>query len=470
MLLSFFFLFFLTSNSFSNLVVFGNSPLFTSHFGLVSDFLSEGWRQLRHQSRLDSVRAGITYGSALSGRDRRAVDLTTDGLLRLIYPDAASPIAREDLRWAATLAMECRRRVKEQQKRVGRDEFGATDFTFTTSDGAVVSVECPEALQIDHEGAADIEGRSGRVAAVAASREPSPAPQQRSALRTYIADDRIGGFRILGPLGKGGFSSVYRVLREVDGKEYALKVFNARGNVEIVRRELQLLQKVNHPNVVKVVWADQLEDGRWYLVTELVEGETLEDAARGSRPLTLQDVIGVGRSVLSALCTMHPDQARIDALRLMSNLTDAELNELMGLRDDGIVHRDIKPQNIMRENDGRIVLIDFNIASPAGGSVHTVSGTPAYRCPDVSFSIWDVTTDLFALGVTLYELVCHNHPYPNESPTTEAVPVDPNAFRADVPDSVAKFLLRACAPFKADRFASAHEMLVALDEAGGASA
>nr|MBA2724357.1 BREX system Lon protease-like protein BrxL [Actinomycetota bacterium] len=97
--------------------------LFTGHFGLVSDFLSEAWSRLRSQSRLGTLQGRVFFGAALSGRDTKAVHRTADGLLKLLYPDPEMEVTDEDLEWAVSLAMEVRRRVKEQQKRIGSAEF-----------------------------------------------------------------------------------------------------------------------------------------------------------------------------------------------------------------------------------------------------------------------------------------------------------------------------------------------------------
>lgn len=111
--------------------------LLTDHFGLVSDFLSECWSRLRTQSRLTSLQGRVHYGSALSGRDLNAVNRTVDGLLKLLYPDADAEVPDEDLAWAVHLALECRRRVKEQQKRIGSAEFRNTQFSFRLGDEGV---------------------------------------------------------------------------------------------------------------------------------------------------------------------------------------------------------------------------------------------------------------------------------------------------------------------------------------------
>ncbi|MBX3053888.1 MAG: BREX system Lon protease-like protein BrxL [Caldilineaceae bacterium] len=104
--------------------------LFTDHFGLVSDFLSEAWSHLRQESRLGAIQGRVRYGAALSGRDTTAVNRTVNGLLKLLYPQSDTPLTDEDVEWAVRLAMECRRRVKEQQKRIGSAEFRNTHFSY----------------------------------------------------------------------------------------------------------------------------------------------------------------------------------------------------------------------------------------------------------------------------------------------------------------------------------------------------
>ena len=123
--------------------------LFTDHFGLVSDFLSEAWSELRAENRLQQIQGRVTYGSALSGRDSRAVNKTVNGLLKLLYPDLAMLIADEDIEWSVRLGLEMRRRVKEQQKRIGSAEFRNTHFSYHMGlDGVEHFVVTPE-LQSD---------------------------------------------------------------------------------------------------------------------------------------------------------------------------------------------------------------------------------------------------------------------------------------------------------------------------------
>lgn len=122
-----------------------NKDLVTNHFGLVSDFLSECWSQLRNQSRVSELQNRVFFGGALSGRDTNAVNKTVSGLLKLLYPSSDAPVSEEDLEWAVRIAMEVRRRVKEQQKRVGAAEFRNTHFSYIMgADGVEKFVSTPE--------------------------------------------------------------------------------------------------------------------------------------------------------------------------------------------------------------------------------------------------------------------------------------------------------------------------------------
>ena len=117
----------------------------TNHFGLVSDFLSECWSRLRQNSRVSVLQNRIFWGGALSGRDINAVQKTVSGLIKLLFPDPDMPICDEDLEWVVRLALESRRRVKEQQKRCLKSEFRNTHFSYTMGiDGTEQFVTTPE--------------------------------------------------------------------------------------------------------------------------------------------------------------------------------------------------------------------------------------------------------------------------------------------------------------------------------------
>jgi serine/threonine protein kinase len=254
---------------------------------------------------------------------------------------------------------------------------------------------------------------------------------------------------------------VYRVHDKVEDIERALKVFNTGEGYNAVRRELGFLRKIDHPHVLKVIWADQTSDGTWYLVTELVEGELLEEYVHGEQ-LPIAEILKIGDDLLSALEAIHPADSRIEELKT-GELSEAEFSELQELQAAGFVHRDIKPNNLMLTPAG-VKVLDFNIASRVGDRIMTRSGTEPYQPPDVGETTWDVSTDLFATGVVLYELICGEHPYPNAWPRIDEMPRDPRQFLRDLPTGLASFLLKACAPLSDERFSTAREMRAALAE------
>ena len=117
----------------------------TDHFGLVSDFLSECWSRIRDVSRVSVMQNRVFLGGALSGRDIEAVNKTVSGLTKLLFPDPEMPVSDDDLEWIVRLALESRRRVKEQQKRCLKSEFRNTHFSFTLGvDGVEQFVATPE--------------------------------------------------------------------------------------------------------------------------------------------------------------------------------------------------------------------------------------------------------------------------------------------------------------------------------------
>jgi len=299
--------------------------------------------------------------------------------------------------------------------------------------------------------------------------EPDPAevrsPAGAKAADYAVGDVFEGRFEILGVLGQGGFSKVYRVRDDVEGEERALKLFDSAAGYEAVRREIGALRKIHHPNVVKVFWAGKANAGDWYLITEFIDGEPLDEFVTGTRHLRDREAVDVALDLLDALVAFHPDSARLkqlDAKRREGDLPEAESREWMELEDKGLVHRDIKPLNVMLTRTGA-KLLDFNIASRVGDPVRTQSGTPPYRPPDAGLDRWDVSTDLFAVGVLLYQLLCNgHHPFPNAMPTLDVPVTDPRTIRFDLNPDLAGFLIKACAPASVDRFSTAADMRLAL--------
>ena len=264
---------------------------------------------------------------------------------------------------------------------------------------------------------------------------PSPARKPATEVPGYAVGDVIDcRFEILQKLGQGGFSKVYRVRDDVEGKERALKLFDSAAGYEAVRREIGALREIRHPNVVEVLWAGQTTAGDWYLITEFIQGESLDEFVTGKRNLRDREAVDVALDLLDALVAIHP----------------------------GLIHRDIKPRNVILARTGA-KLLDFNIASRVGDPVHTQSGTPPYQPPDAGLTRWDVSTDLFAVGVLLYQLLCNgNHPYPNSMPVAGGLVTDPRTNRFDLGPDLAEFLIKACAAASTDRFVTAAEMRLDL--------
>ena len=182
---------------------------------------------------------------------------------------------------------------------------------------------------------------------------PDPAELQESAVTTatdYAVGDVIDDtFQILEIIDQGGFSKVYRVRDEMEDEERALKLFNNAAGYEAVRRELRALRKISHPNVVEVFWASRTRTGEWYLLTEFIHGQRLDEFTSEARCLRDREAVDVALDLLDALVAFHPDAARLgelDTKRREGDLSEAEYQEWMELNEKGLVHRDIKPATL----------------------------------------------------------------------------------------------------------------------------
>jgi len=169
-----------------------NPALFTQHYGLVSDFLSECFTQLRNQSRVSTMQGRVFLGGALSGRDINAVNKTVSGLLKLLHPDGEEAVSDEDLEWAVRLALEVRRRVKEQQKRIGAAEFRNTHFSYTLgAEGVEKFVTTPELRS--QEGIGDEPLESGQIWTLS----PGGADEHPGLFRLEVTEGPGSGVRVL---------------------------------------------------------------------------------------------------------------------------------------------------------------------------------------------------------------------------------------------------------------------------------
>ncbi|MCH8879524.1 MAG: peptidase, partial [Planctomycetes bacterium] len=195
-----------------------DQSLFTDHFGLVNDFLSECWSQLRSENRLTALQERVHFGGALSGRDISAVHRTVDGLLKLLYPNRDMRICDEDIEEAVRLGLECRRRVKEQQKRIGSAEFRNTQFSYTMGeDGVERFVATPELQSEDAVGS-----------------DPLP-PGQVWAISPGGLDDNAGLYRIDVNVGPGSGMKIINVPAPAPFRE---SVRYAEGNLITRAKEL----------------------------------------------------------------------------------------------------------------------------------------------------------------------------------------------------------------------------------------
>lgn len=265
--------------------------------------------------------------------------------------------------------------------------------------------------------------------------------------RIFKVGERIGIFRVASEMvGKGGFAQVYKVIHTIQDQEFALKVYNASIPLTSLIDEFRALKQLDHPNIVKFIWSDQVIGGRFYIVTEFLKGEPLNQYAWGTKKLTINESLEVGKDIASALVYMHKEEP---------------------VRKS-IYHRDIKPNNIMRVQDRGYVLIDFNIAKEADKS-HTYAGTDSYIAPDLKYGNainWDASGDTFALGITLFELICKNHPYPNKDPRIDVKPLYPRDIEGyhNLSKEISDFLYKAVQPNKNDRFTTAEQMYNAVLE------
>lgn len=169
-----------------------HKEILTDHFGLVSDFISECWSRLRSQSRLNQIQHRVYLGGALSGRDTTAVHKTISGLLKLLDPGGDNVPADEDLEWAVRIALEARRRVKEQQKRIGAAEFRNTHFSYVMGENGVEKfVTTPELLNENSIGSDPLE--PGQIWTIS----PGAEGENPGLFRIEVNQGPGGGVRVL---------------------------------------------------------------------------------------------------------------------------------------------------------------------------------------------------------------------------------------------------------------------------------
>jgi len=254
-----------------------------------------------------------------------------------------------------------------------------------------------------------------------------------------------GRYRIERKLGSGGMADVYLAQDQELGRRVALKLLDERHAnddqfVERFRREAQSAAGLNHPNIVSIFDRGQAE-GTYYIAMEYLEGRTLKELLVRNGPTPVPIAIDYARQILGALAFAHRG---------------------------GIVHRDIKPHNIVVRKDGRLKVTDFGIAR-SGASQMTeagsIVGTAQYLSPEQARGApVDARSDLYSLGIVLYEMLTGRVPYTGDAPVEiamkhlTAVPDPPSKLRPDVPHDLDAIVMRALAKDPEQRYGSAEEM------------
>jgi serine/threonine-protein kinase len=263
-----------------------------------------------------------------------------------------------------------------------------------------------------------------------------------------------GRLTIIEEIGRGAFGAVYRARDPRLDREVALKLLRPHTGVdpdrlaESVIEEGRLLARVHHPNVVAIYDADRIA-GRVGLTMEFVRGRTLEQILQERGPFSTSDVAAMGSEICRALGAVH--QA-------------------------GLLHRDIKAQNVMRQEAGgtgwRLVLMDFGAGRELDqqrGWVTDLAGTPLYLAPEIfQGHPATVQSDLYSVGVLLYHLLTRSYPVAGRTVRDIRDAQRRNQreslrrVRADVPDALVRVIDRALEAHAADRYASADLMAAAL--------
>jgi serine/threonine-protein kinase len=279
----------------------------------------------------------------------------------------------------------------------------------------------------------------------------------------------LGRYELLVPIAKGGMAQVWAArLKGSRGfhKLVAIKTVLPRALDDqkmerMFLEEAELASQIHHPNVVETLELGE-QDGVLYLVMEWVDGEPLSEVIakareHGGLPLGVAiNLIGQALKGLSAAHTARDENA-------------------MPL---GLVHRDISPQNVLVTYAGMAKLVDFGIAKATSRAsslteLGEIKGKFAYMAPEqVRGDVVDARTDVFAMGILLYVITCGRHPYKGETPaetisriSSPDGPTPPSKWLPGYPPDLEAVLLKALAPATADRYSSAHEMLIALERA-----
>jgi len=249
-------------------------------------------------------------------------------------------------------------------------------------------------------------------------------------------------YQIIEELGKGGMGRVYRVLDKKLNEEIALKLIKPeiakdKKTVERFSNELKIARKIGHKNVARMFDLNE-EKGTHYITMEYVRGEDLKKLIRKMVRLSAGQAIPIAKQICEGLGEAH---------RL------------------GVVHRDLKPQNVMVDEDGNVRIMDFGIArsleSKGITGAGVMIGTPEYMSPEqVEGKEVERRSDVYSLGVILYEMITGQVPFEGDTPFTIGVkhksetPKDPKELNAQIPDDLSRVILKCLEKDKDKRYQS----------------
>ena len=275
---------------------------------------------------------------------------------------------------------------------------------------------------------------------------------------TLEVGDRLGRYQLAESLGRGAMGEVFAAFDTELHRTVAVKVLHARDDATSLLREARALARVWHPNVVAVHDVD-IDHDRVFLAMELVRGQTLAQWLT-SAPRSSRDILDVFRQAAQGLSAVHAA---------------------------GLVHRDIKPDNILIGRDGRVRLTDFGLVQPRSvrreevtqpsvleatcEGTPSLAGTPAYMAPELfNGSLASERSDQFALAVTLYQALFGHRPFAGSTITEVVLNASKGRFRprartTRVPRRIGKALRIALSPRPEDRFDSVASMFGAMSPA-----